>query len=204
MSSSPLYWVVEVTMRFDPRLSHAWWTLRIGLGLAPLFAGLDKYFNLLTNWEMYLNPLIPRLLHVSAPIFMHLVGVVEIVAGLLMFTRFTRYAAYIVMAWLLAIAGSLVTQGLFFDVAVRDVEISLGAFVLAKLTEVRQSALHDDSVYGEHSTSETKTAQRFAHTLKSFNENRESSHEENWFANDPGYVIARDRFRRRLEQRFNC
>jgi uncharacterized membrane protein YphA (DoxX/SURF4 family) len=164
MSSSPLYWVVEVIMRFDPRLNHAWWTLRIGLGLAPLLAGLDKYFNLLTNWEMYLNPLIPRLLHVSAPTFMHLVGVVEIVAGLLMFTRFTRYAAYIVMAWLLAIAGSLVTQGLFFDVAVRDVEISLGAFVLAKLTEVRESALHDGSVYGEHSTSETKTAQRYAKT----------------------------------------
>jgi len=87
-------------MRFDPRLSHAWWTLRIGLGLAPLLAGLDKYFNRLTNWEMYLNPLIPRLLHVSAPTFMHLVGVVEIAAGLLVFTRFTRYAAYVVMAWL--------------------------------------------------------------------------------------------------------
>ena len=75
---------------------------------------------------------------------MHIAGVVEILAGLLVFSRFTRYAAYIVMAWLLAIAGSLVTQGLFFDVAVRDVEISLGAFVLARLTEVRQLALRDD------------------------------------------------------------
>ena len=151
-------------MRFDPRLSYAWWTLRIGLGFAPLLAGLDKYFNLLTNWEMYLNPLIPRLLHVSAPTFMHLVGVVEIAAGVLMFTRFTRHAAYIVMAWLLAIAGSLVAQGLFFDVAIRDVEISIGAFALAKLTEVRESALRDDVVYGERGTPETKTGQRFAQT----------------------------------------
>ena len=53
---------------------------------------------------------------------MHIVGVVEIAAGLLIFTRFTRYAAYIVMAWLLAIAASLVAQGLFLDIAVRDVE----------------------------------------------------------------------------------
>ena len=149
-------------MRFDPRLSHAWWTLRIGLGLAPLLAGLDKYFNILTNWEMYLNPLIPRLLHVSAPTFMHLVGVVEIAAGLLVFTRFTRYAAYVVMAWLLAIAGSLVTQGLFFDVAIRDVEISLGAFALAKLTEVRQSVTREDAAMGGHSTPDQNAVQHVA------------------------------------------
>lgn len=149
-------------MRFDPRLNHAWWTLRIGLGLTPILAGLDKYFNVLTNWEMYLNPLIPRLLHISAPAFMHIAGAVEIVAGLLVFSRFTRYAAYIVMAWLLAIVASLVTQGLFLDIAARDVEISLGAFVLAKLTEVRQLALRDHSLSGDHSISETKTVERFA------------------------------------------
>ena len=150
-------------MRSDPRLNHAWWTLRVGLGLTPILAGLDKYFNVLTNWEMYLNPVIPRLLHhISAPAFMHIAGAIEIVAGLLVFSRFTRYAAYIVMAWLLAIAASLVTQGLFLDIAVRDVEISLGAFVLAKLTEVRQLALRDDALNGEHTTSEPKTVQRFA------------------------------------------
>jgi len=98
---------------------------------------------------------------VSAPTFMHLVGVVEIVAGLLVFTRFTRYAAYIVMAWLLAIAGSLVAQGSFFDIAVRDIEISLGAFALAKLTEARESALRDDAV-GEHTTPDRKPVQHAA------------------------------------------
>ena len=93
---------------------------------------------------------------------MHIAGAVEIVAGLLVLSRFTRYAAYIVMAWLLAIAASLVTQGLFLDIAVRDVEISLGAFALAKLTEVRQLALRDHAPSGEQSISETKTTQRFA------------------------------------------
>ena len=119
------------------RLNVAWWTLRVGLGVGPFLAGLDKFFNRLTTWDMYLNPAIPGLLHVSPATFMHLVGVVEMVAGILVFTRFTRYAAYIVMAWLLAISASLVAQGLFLDIAVRDVELALGAFVLAKLTEIR-------------------------------------------------------------------
>jgi uncharacterized membrane protein YphA (DoxX/SURF4 family) len=126
---------------FDSRLNSAWWVLRIGLGIGPIVAGADKFTNLLTNWEMYLNPLGPRLLHVQPVTFMHLVGVVEILAGILVLSRLTRYAAYIVMIWLIAIAINLVTQGTFFDLAVRDIEISLGAFALAKLTEVREAAL---------------------------------------------------------------
>lgn len=127
-------------MALSPRLNSAWWTLRIGFGLVPIFAGLDKYFNLLTNWEMYLNPLIPRTLHISAPAFMHIVGVIEIVAGILILTRLTRYAAYIVMAWLWCIALNLIAQGQFLDIAVRDIAMSLGAFALAKLTEAREPA----------------------------------------------------------------
>ena len=127
-------------MTSNPRLHHAWWTLRIGLGLMPLLAGLDKFLNLLANWEMYLNPLIPRVFHISPTSFMHIVGVVEIIAGILMFTQFTRYAAYIVMVWLWAISLNLILQTQFLDVAVRDILISLGAFALAKLTEVRESA----------------------------------------------------------------
>jgi uncharacterized membrane protein YphA (DoxX/SURF4 family) len=128
-------------MAADPRLNSAWWTLRIGFGLGPIFAGLDKYFNLLTNWEMYLNPLVPRVLHISAPTFMHVVGAIEIVAGVLVLTRFTRYAAYVVMLWLWGIALNLILQGQFLDIAVRDIEISLGAFALAKLTEAREPAV---------------------------------------------------------------
>jgi len=125
-------------MESNTRLDHAWWTLRITLGLVPILAGLDKFFNLLTNWEMYLNPLFPRMLHLAPVTFMHIVGVIEMVAGILVLTRFVRYAAYIVMLWLWAIALNLVTMGTFFDIAVRDVAISIGAFTLAKLTEVRE------------------------------------------------------------------
>lgn len=127
-------------MANDHRLNVAWWTLRIGLGVGPFLAGLDKFLNLLTNWDMYLNPLIPQMLHVDPAMFMHIVGVIEMAAGLLVFTRWTRYAAYIVAAWLVAISASLVSQGLFLDIAVRDLELALGAFVLAKLTEIRETA----------------------------------------------------------------
>ena len=122
----------------DSRLNVAWWTLRIGLGVGPFLAGLDKFFNRLTSWDMYLAPAIPQMLHISSAAFMHVVGVIEMVAGILVLTRFTRFAAYIVAAWLVAIAGTLVAQGLFLDIAVRDVELALAAFVLAKLTEVRE------------------------------------------------------------------
>jgi len=133
-------------MESNSRLDHAWWTLRITLGLVPILAGLDKFFNLLTNWEMYLNPLFPRMLHLAPVTFMHIVGVIEMVAGILVLTRFVRYAAYIVMLWLWAIALNLVMMGSFFDIAVRDVAISIGAFALAKLSEVREMGVSGETV----------------------------------------------------------
>lgn len=133
-------------MKATTRLNSPWWVLRIGLGVGPICSGLDKYFNRLTQWDMYLNPLVPRLLHISAPAFMHIVGIVEIIVGILVLTRFTRYAAYIVMVWLWAISLNLISQGQFFDVAVRDIEISLGAFALAKLTEAREVSVEAKSV----------------------------------------------------------
>ncbi len=127
-------------MEFDRRLNTAWWVLRIGLGVAPIVAGLDKYFNFLTDWTMYLSPLVTRA--VPAATFMHVVGVVEIIAGILVLNRrTTQIGAYIVMAWLLAIAANLLTTKAFFDIAVRDVEMSLGAFALAQLSAVREQVL---------------------------------------------------------------
>lgn len=127
-------------MALDSRLGAAWWALRIGLGLGAFLAGLDKFFNLLADWSMYLNPLATRVVPVSASTFMHLVGVVEMVVGLAVLTRWTRVGAYITSAWLLAIALNLLTMGMFFDLAVRDLEVAIAAFVLARLTEVRQEA----------------------------------------------------------------
>ena len=90
-----------------------------------------QILQILTNWEMYLNPLVPRILHIAPATIMHLAGVVEIAVGIAVLTRYTRYAAYVVMLWTWCIALNLIVQGAFLDVAVRDILISLGAFTLA-------------------------------------------------------------------------
>lgn len=125
----------------DKRLGSAWWALRIGLGVGPFLAGLDKFFNILTDWSMYLSPLAVKVLPVSAPAFMRIVGVIEMIVGLAILTRWTRIGAYVAMAWFAAIAVNLVTTGMFFDLAVRDLEIGIAAYALARLTEVREAVL---------------------------------------------------------------
>jgi len=121
-------------------LNSAWWALRIGLGVGPFLAGLDKFFNLLTNWQMYLSPSVERLLPMSGTTFMHIVGIIEMVVGLAVLARWTRLGAYVAMVWLIAIALNLIATGIFFDLAVRDLEIAIGAFALARLTEARERA----------------------------------------------------------------
>jgi hypothetical protein len=123
---------------FDSRLNTAWWALRIGLGVGPILTGLDKYFNILTDWSMYLSPLATKITHLQSSTFMHIVGVVEIAAGILVLTPYTRMASLIVMFWLLAIAVNLLTTGMFNDLAMRDAEIAIGAFALFQLTAVRE------------------------------------------------------------------
>ena len=120
------------------RLNITWWALRIGLGVGPIITGIDKYFNKLADWGMYLSPLVTKFIPVSTATFMHVIGVVEILAGLIVLSRWTRIGSYIVMAWLVAIAINLVTTGMFYDLAMRDVEIAIGAFALSQLTAVRE------------------------------------------------------------------
>jgi uncharacterized membrane protein YphA (DoxX/SURF4 family) len=125
--------------QIDSRLNSAWWALRIGLGLGPFLAGLDKFFNLLAPWPNYISPMVLKVLPFSGSTFMHVVGVIEMIVGLAILTKWTRLGAYVAAAWLILIAGNLVMTGAYFDVAVRDVEMALAAFVLARLTEVRAS-----------------------------------------------------------------
>ena len=124
----------------NQRLNSSWWALRIGLGVAPFLAGLDKFFNLLTNWKAYLNPLSLRVIPVAPETFLHAIGVVEMIVGIAILTRWTRLGSYLASLWLVCIALNLVAMGAFFDVAVRDVLLALAAFTLARLTELRQAS----------------------------------------------------------------
>src|SRR5215472_5918690 len=120
------------------QLNLAWLALRIGLGLCPIIAGLAKYFNRLADWSMYLSPLATKVIPVTPSTFMHIVGGIEILAGIIVLSRWTKLGAYVVMFWLLGIAVNLLTTGMFYDLAVRDVELALSAFVLAQMTSARE------------------------------------------------------------------
>ena len=119
----------------DSRLSSSYWALRVVFIAVPILAGLDKFTNLLTYWPHYLSPAFARMLPISASAFMHTVGIVEIVAGLLVLSK-ARLGAYVVMAWMACIAVNLASMGLY-DIAIRDVGLAVGAFALARLDEVR-------------------------------------------------------------------
>lgn len=123
----------------EERLRTAWQVLRIGLGLGMLLAGVDKFFNLLANWSMYLSPPAERLLPVSGEAFMRGVGVGEALLGLAILTRWARPGGYLMAAWLFGIALNLAITGSFWDLAVRDAELALAAFALGRLTEWRTS-----------------------------------------------------------------
>jgi uncharacterized membrane protein YphA (DoxX/SURF4 family) len=127
---------------FDARLDQGWWILRIGLGVGPFLAGLDKFFNLLANWPAYISPLALKILPFSGQTFMHIVGVIEMIVGLAILTKWTRLGSYVASAWLVLIAINLVSTGMYFDVAVRDVEMAL-AMTLYLLFSEGQGATRD-------------------------------------------------------------
>ena len=135
----------------DNRLDTPWAALRFGIGLTATLAGLDKFFNLLADWGSYVSPLATQLLPVSIPTFMGVVGVIEVAVGIAILTGWTRVGAYVASAWLLGVALNVVLAG-FYDVAVRDVVMSIAAFTLARLAEVRQpgSANAFNSVSDRH------------------------------------------------------
>lgn len=114
--------------------------LKITYGVVPIVAGSDKFFNLLTDWPKYYNPMIFKFVPLSATHFSYAVGIIEICAGLLILSAFTRYGAYVVAAWLTLIALSLIAMMQYIDVAVRDLVMAVGAIALAQLTEIKENA----------------------------------------------------------------
>ena len=111
---------------------QAFWLLRIGFTVAPILFGADKFANVLVNWENYLAPWIRHLSPLSATHTMHIVGVIEIVAGVAVAIK-PRYAAYIVAGWLAGIILNLLSYSGYYDVALRDFGLMLAALTLARL-----------------------------------------------------------------------
>ena len=106
--------------------------LRVGLAVAPILFGIDKFFNVLADWDKYLAPWINRILPGTTSDVMYLVGVVEIAAGVAVALKL-RYGAYIVAAWLAGIVVNLLSYSGYYDIALRDFGLMLAALTLARL-----------------------------------------------------------------------
>lgn len=109
--------------------------LKFTFAVVPIVAGADKFTNLLTNWEQYLHPFIAGMLPFSASTFMMIVGVIEIIAGIVVLKK-TEIGGYIVAGWLAAIALTLLAGFRYPDVAVRDLVMAISAFSMARLSKI--------------------------------------------------------------------
>jgi len=118
----------------DP-VQQAFVLLWIGFTVAPIVFGLDKFFDVLVDWKIYLAPEFNDLIPGNAHQAMLAVGVVEILAGVLVFLR-PRVGGYVVAAWLAAIIANLLLQADFYDIALRDFGLLLAALTLARLATV--------------------------------------------------------------------
>jgi hypothetical protein len=120
--------------RSADNIRQAYQILRFGFIVAPIVAGLDKFFHLLVNWDQYLAPVANRLLGGHGHEFMLVVGVIEIAAGLGVAFK-PRLFAYVVAAWLFCIICNLLAIPGYYDVALRDLGLLLAALALGRLSQ---------------------------------------------------------------------
>lgn len=114
-----------VTDRTERVITILKWTY----GLVPIAAGADKFFHLLTDWNKYLARIVTDIIQLSAGAFMNIVGAIEIVAGVIVFVK-PKIGSLVVGLWLLGIVINLLLTGQYYDIAVRDTVMAIGAFSL--------------------------------------------------------------------------
>jgi hypothetical protein len=124
---------------------QAFMLLRLAFAVAPIAFGLDKFFNVLVDWPVYLAPWIDDIAPGSAQDFMYVVGAVEIAAGVLVALK-PRFGAPVVAAWLAGIIVNLLTVPGFYDVALRDFGLLVGALTLTRLAFAYDRSARRDAV----------------------------------------------------------
>lgn len=116
---------------------HAFWLLKVGFIVAPILAGIDKFYNVLTTWTNYLAPVFPNMLNVTPETFMRGVGVAEMAVGIGVAFR-PKIFSYVLSAWMIGIIVNLFILGGYYDVALRDLGLAIGAFSLGQLAEAHE------------------------------------------------------------------
>jgi hypothetical protein len=139
MTTTALRPVPESSPRSDVRprtlddpAYQVFWLFRIGFTVAPIAFGLDKFFDVLVDWDRYIAPDFVDLFHIEAHTLMYAVGVIGIVAGIVV-ALWPRFGGYLVAAWLTGVIVNLVIIGDSHDVALRDFGLVLAALTLARL-----------------------------------------------------------------------
>jgi len=117
----------------SPSSYQAFQILYIAFTFTPIVAGLDKFFHALVNWDLYLAPVVPKTLGLSAHTCMMGTGVIEVLGGLLVAVA-PRIGGWVIGLWLCGVIANLLALGAYFDVALRDLGLALGAFALARLS----------------------------------------------------------------------
>jgi uncharacterized membrane protein YphA (DoxX/SURF4 family) len=134
---------VSTRLRDDPGY-QAFVLLRIAFAVAPIAFGLDKFFNVMVDWPIYLAPWVNDIAPGSGQDFMYLVGGIEILAGVLVAVK-PRYGAPLVAAWLAGIIFNLLTYSDWYDIALRDFGLMLGALTLTRLAFAYDPPLRERS-----------------------------------------------------------
>lgn len=122
------------------KVTACWWILKITYGLLFVVAGADKFTNIIVHWQKYLSPLFSHT-GIEPTVFMYGVGIIEICIGLMTLTRWTKEGSWLIVTWFALIVLNLLSMGSFFDIAVRDTVMAIGAFVLGRLTGIRNEML---------------------------------------------------------------
>lgn len=131
-------------MEEKSKFAISFWPLRIGLGATAFLAGADKFTNLLTDWEKYVAPEFSEKLPLSNKSFMRIVGIVEMLVGVGILSPKVEISSYAASVWLTCIAANLVLNK-NYDIAVRDIDMAIGAFVLAQLSKVREQSASEQA-----------------------------------------------------------
>lgn len=129
---------MDISKASSKRIHCAWWLLRLTYGLLFIVAGADKFLNMITVWVKYVSPMTVQYIAIQPGMLMQGVGILEIVLGFMILTKFTRLGAHLAALWLLVIAANLISLGFPYDIAVRDIVMAVGACVLGCLTPVKK------------------------------------------------------------------
>jgi uncharacterized membrane protein YphA (DoxX/SURF4 family) len=135
-------------MEESNKITSAFWALRIALGATAFLAGADKFTNLLTDWEKYIAPEASEKLPLSNKNFMRVVGLIEMLVGIGILSPKSRISSYAASVWLSCIAANLVMNK-DYDIAVRDINMAVGAFALGQLDAIRAERLKGQEEFRE-------------------------------------------------------